>query len=1072
MHDTIGRGGMGTVWSATHRRSGTAVAVKVMHHQPEGWFLSQFREEVRSVASLDHPNVVRVFDYGQLDAPLLTIPEGAPYLVMDLATEGTLTQRRGQLPWGTLEPMLKQLLQALGHAHARGIIHRDLKAGNVLVARDGRPVLTDFGLALLDHRLRAPRSSIAGSGTPRYMAPEQFRARWRDLGPWTDLYAFGVLAWAMISGRPPFMQKVFDVLAAAHLGSAMPPLAPKHPVPDGIEGWLGRLLAKDPSQRFGRAAAALAALEELGDPVDDRPRSVALAGGRVTVPLPMAEIASRGAAPSTTPLHRPQAAAGRWLMDAGVGLFGLRRLPLVGRSLEQDTLEAALRATATERRPRAVILRGPSGCGKSALASWLAAAAHEAGLATTLFAEHTERPGLGHGLAPMMARWLHAEGLAGSELAEHLGGLADRLGANDDELDAWLALLDPMGERRVVMPPAERLVAMRELLERGVGDRALVIHLDDVQWSDDALGLTRQLLDSDLPVLLLLTAREEALAENETAREKLRALEGHDATTTLPLGPLDGRHRTDLVAQVFGLASSLAVQVAERTAGNPLFAVQLVGDWVQRGLLVSTPDGFALRQGEDAPLPDDMVDVWTGPLERALDGAQHHYLPLLAAAALGARVDRREWPAVCRVLGADGEEELVEVLTRRRLAIADGDGWRFVHGMLRETVLARADPADVRKVHDACTLALGALRAAPERVGRHALEAGRWATAGMMLLQAAERAMQEADPGRALAILQACETAFSEVPDAQNDLLAVENLRCRVLTSQGRLADVEEAAARLAERGAGTRWAHVAELAIGRAKVVDRRHGEAERHLRNALACEPHEDELRAQALMALAVVAMSAGRFDEAEEHAAKGLEHYRACGSQEGITVGSNVLGHLAEERGDWAQAEIRYVEAHDLSQRMGSRLSRAIALDGVATSLLFQGQAELALDVIHRSVELVSRVGSRAEASVRQDLGLIQLALGRSSEARDTLLQVQRELANGGQAVRALEVLPALAWVWIQLGDRPHFDKVWSEAAPHLAEHPPTGARRWVLEQAAAAASARGWPDAEEALLAAAT
>ena len=1059
---------MGTVWSATHRRSGTPVAVKVMHQKAEPWFLSQFREEVRSVASLDHPNVVRVFDYGQLDRPLPGIPTGAPYLVMELATEGTLTRRRGRLEWPVLRPVLQQVLLALGHAHARGIIHRDLKAGNVLVSADGRPILTDFGLALLHHRERAPHSSVAGSGTPRYMAPEQFRARWRDLGPWTDLYAFGVLAWALVSGRPPFMQKAYDVLAAAHLGGSMPQLQPRMALPEGVEGWLGRLLAKDPALRFCRAAEALAALDELGDPVGDAPRPVPLTGGRFSLPLPMAEVAARGSAPATKALHRPRPRAGRWLLDAGVGLFGLRRLPLVGRSVQQDDLEQALRRTVEERRPQAVVLRGPSGCGKSALASWLADAAHEAGLASKLFAEHGEKPGLGHGVAPMLARWLHAEGLAGPELAEHLVGIGERLGADDIEIDAWLALLDPLDERRVVLSAGERLVALRDLLARGCGDRALVLHLDDVQWGPEALGLASLLLDSELPVLLLLTAREEALAEQEGCRTLLDALQGADNVATLHLGPLDGAHRTELVAQVFGLAPSLAHRVAERTAGNPLFAVQLVGDWVQRGLLASSPEGYHLRGDHDAALPDGLVDVWTGPLERALEGRRHHYLPLLAAASLGPRVDRREWPAVCRVLGAEGEEELVEVLTRRRLATPDGDGWRFAHGMLRETVIARALPADVRQVHDACTLALGALRADPERVGHHALQAGRWATAGVLLLQAAERAMQEADLGRGLSLLQSCEQALVEIPDAQQELLAVEALRARLLTSQGRGDDVAEVAQRIAEKGQGTRWAHVAALARGRAWVVARRHEEAESVLRTVLECDPDEQELLARAHLALAMVTMNTGRFDEAEAHAAEGLEHYRACEFDEGVATVSNVLGHLAEERGDWVRAEAHYMEAHDLCQRSGSRFGRAIALDGIAAALMFQGQSELALDVIHRSLDLVRRIGSRAEASVRQDLGVILLSLGRAEDARDTLLTAKQQLEEGGMAVRAVEVLLPLCWAWAQLGDAERFAAAWEVLVPHLDQHAVTASRRWVLQRTAKDVGAQGWTKAHQALL----
>ncbi|MCA9490836.1 MAG: protein kinase, partial [Myxococcales bacterium] len=129
----LGRGGMGQVWSGTHRRFGYPVAVKFLTAKSvqKPGFLEAFRNEVRMVAGLDHPNVVQVYDYGEADHRTATatagrIPVGTPWLAMELVTGGTLAPLGGRLEWTELEPITRSLLLALGHAHARGVIHRDL----------------------------------------------------------------------------------------------------------------------------------------------------------------------------------------------------------------------------------------------------------------------------------------------------------------------------------------------------------------------------------------------------------------------------------------------------------------------------------------------------------------------------------------------------------------------------------------------------------------------------------------------------------------------------------------------------------------------------------------------------------------------------------------------------------------------------------------------------------------------------------------------------------------------------------------------------------------------------------
>ncbi|MCB9681026.1 MAG: serine/threonine protein kinase, partial [Alphaproteobacteria bacterium] len=200
LHEPIGRGASGVVWRAVHASQGLAVAVKVLQGAGARALGAEeaVRAEVETVAALSHPGIVLLFDQGEVNAATAAASRGAleagqPYLAMELCSGGSLAQLGPDFGWREVAATVRGLLDALAHAHARGVVHRDLKPSNVLVAgpEDLRPglKLTDFGVAwsLGDRRVRSV------TGTPRYMAPEQFRGDARDLGAWTDLYALGCM---------------------------------------------------------------------------------------------------------------------------------------------------------------------------------------------------------------------------------------------------------------------------------------------------------------------------------------------------------------------------------------------------------------------------------------------------------------------------------------------------------------------------------------------------------------------------------------------------------------------------------------------------------------------------------------------------------------------------------------------------------------------------------------------------------------------------------------------------------------------------------------------------------------
>ncbi len=307
----IGRGGMGSVWHGRHPE-GVDVAVKVLRdrYASDEKLLRVFRFEVKSVASLDHPGIVRVYDFGVVPDAAAAASDGkltaaSPWLAMEHASGGTLGDRPQVGSWPLLRDYLLQMLDGLAHSHAREIIHRDLKPRNVLLREDGRLALTDFGIA---HAVSRASPAHASAGTPGYMAPEQVRGEWRDMGPWTDLYSLGCLAWRLIMGKPPFTGHTRVAVLKRQLEDAIPRLAPPIELPRGFEPWVRRMLAKAHANRFQCAADAA---EEL----------TALDWGEAdTGPPPMTFDWRPRHAPTT---ERPK--------GMGLALFLLRPWPMVGR---------------------------------------------------------------------------------------------------------------------------------------------------------------------------------------------------------------------------------------------------------------------------------------------------------------------------------------------------------------------------------------------------------------------------------------------------------------------------------------------------------------------------------------------------------------------------------------------------------------------------------------------------------------------------------------------------------------------------------------------------------------------
>ncbi|MCK6685497.1 MAG: serine/threonine protein kinase [Thermoanaerobaculia bacterium] len=256
LESLLGRGGMAAVYRAFDEELRRAVAIKVIlgEHVTDESFLKRFKQEAELVAHLDHPNILPVYDFGE-DA-------GRPYLVMPLRDGGSLESRmHGPVPPGAALSFIAQVAEALDAAHAAGVLHRDVKPANVLLGRDDHVYLSDFGIAKMLETQKGLTATGMVIGTPTYMAPEQ--AAGKSTVPASDRYALAVMAFELLSGRPPYEGDSALAVLHQHVTAPIPPLSRSVPgLPLAVDGVLQKALAKEPAGRhpscrdFARALAS------------------------------------------------------------------------------------------------------------------------------------------------------------------------------------------------------------------------------------------------------------------------------------------------------------------------------------------------------------------------------------------------------------------------------------------------------------------------------------------------------------------------------------------------------------------------------------------------------------------------------------------------------------------------------------------------------------------------------------------------------------------------------------------------------------------------------------------------
>jgi serine/threonine-protein kinase len=280
LESSLGEGGMAAVFRSHHPQFDRPVAIKILPPtvgQDPG-FRARFEREGRTIASLNHPNIIRVYDIDEAD--------GLFYMVMDLLPGGTLEARlrEGGLDrkWST--DVILKMAEALDYAHTRGVVHRDIKPSNILLDADGAPVLADFGIAKLVLAEGDPNLTGAGMvmGTPAYMAPEQLTGQPPDAR--SDIYSLGVVLYQLLTGHAPFTGDTTAVISGHLTRQPQPPRERVPDLPPSLDAVVLQALAKQPEHRFRSASVFAQALRSAAADLEPGLVRVASAARGVAVP--------------------------------------------------------------------------------------------------------------------------------------------------------------------------------------------------------------------------------------------------------------------------------------------------------------------------------------------------------------------------------------------------------------------------------------------------------------------------------------------------------------------------------------------------------------------------------------------------------------------------------------------------------------------------------------------------------------------------------------------------------------------------------------------------------------------
>lgn len=1079
---------MGIVYLCVDETDGDNVALKRLHRadaQPDAEDIWWFQQEARAVASLDHPAIVRGRDFGILQ-------DGTPFLAMDVAKGHSLLAwlELAAIPWPwpftVLWSFVDQILAGLAHAHARGVIHTDLKPTNLMIDFAGpsslpKVQILDLGLASLvrdplDHRLAGGKSSSgrlvrAGAGTPGWMAPEQIRRATPHYGPPTDLYALGSILYHLVSGREPFAGTPEEVLEG-HRKRPVPDFTAPANYPPEVEPFIKKLLAKRPWRRFEYAADARRAWSRLR-PAKLSEKWAFRASPKLSQPPDDEKIeASNFIEIPSAPTYAP-------------GLLGLRPSPLVAREEERVALAAMVERLAGSREPLQdfVLLVGEAGVGKTRLVEWLCELVHERASMVPLRARYRRIP------APL-------DGVRGAVNAHFGLERADRALVERTLLNCWeverrdedgltwvaataewlrptpagtLAPIGPSGRRFFFDTPEVRVKVILRTLRKIGQHRPILLFLDDLHHASPPTFSTLAKIRENAPelrVLLVATARKEALAADPAASARLHKLRKIYGGRTITLPPLRPKETEELLLKSLPLEDAAVETAVARSKGNPLYALQQLHAWAGAKQLEFEDGHYRVPREALEVRAKTTAELWEERLaaipEELRGGA-------VAAAALGGDFP----PVVLRALLAALEipvRPAIAALHREEILLSAGPTQlRWPHALLQEHLLSRLlDHPDAKLVFRAAADALalhpagGTRRVVSHRV-TNLLRAGEKDAAVALVLGfveqswsrvrdvsatlndlsrlegivsgpaaaayarwRAEALRHKGDFAAARELAESARKTFAALGDTKNEahcLRLLGHIRSEQAVPEGR-AFVEAALEKFQQLDdqAGTAEC---ELVLGEIDYLLGEHDRARKILaeasrRTALV----GDALgRGQALILLSLIEQADNNRERSRELLEEAREEFEALGYRLGIAQTIVALGHVEHRYGDLDAALELAKKGRHMMKELANPRGKAAAERLLAMALLDSGKYDEARERALSTAAIYDQIAD-PWGQVEAALLLAQTALASGNP-------IARDLVEACRGVGLQEAEPqqhlALTRAWLAHSEGRYEDAV---------------------------------------------